>query len=70
MTNSKILQELNNVKEELKMVKSLLISLAGIDAEGNYRPEFVKEILKASKEKPNYSFKNGKHFLTQLQKVK
>jgi len=69
MTNSKILQELNNVKEELKIVKSLLISLVGTDAEGNYSPGFVKEIFKASKEKPKYSFKNEKHFLAQLQKV-
>lgn len=69
MVNSKTLQELNNVKEEIRIVKSLLISLIGRDPEGNYRPEFVKEILKASKEKPKYSFQSQKHFLTQLQKL-
>lgn len=67
---SEIRQELKHLKEEMKIVKSLLISLIGKDKEGNYRPEFVKEILKAAKEKPRYTFKGGKEFLKQLQNFK
>ena len=32
------------------------------DSEGEYKPEFVKQVLKADKEKANHSF-NSKTFL-------
>ena len=35
------------------------------DPEGEYNPKFVKEILKAAKEKPKYLY-NPKTFLSQI----
>ena len=57
-----------SLKEEIEVIKSLFISLVGKDKEGDdYLAEFVKEILKAAKEKPRYSFKGPKNFLKQIQ---
>ena len=37
------------------------------DDEGEYRPEFVKEMLKAAKRKPNRTFKDAASFLKELE---
>ena len=36
------------------------------DPEGEYKPEFVREVLKAAKEPTPYTFKSGKEFLKLL----
>ena len=64
----KIYNELSSIKTELSAIKSLLIALVGKDPEGEYRQEFVEEILKSAKEKPEYKFKNAKEFLKLLKK--
>ena len=42
--------ELNNLKQEVQTLRSLIIGMIGADKEGSYKPEFVKEILEAAKE--------------------
>lgn len=56
------------LKKEVGLLKSFAISVLGDDKEGNYRPEFVKETLKAVSEKSSGSFANKKSFLRTLRK--
>ncbi|HEY4474435.1 MAG TPA: hypothetical protein VJC06_00740 [Candidatus Paceibacterota bacterium] len=54
------------LKQEINMLRSLVISTIGKDKEGNYNPYFVKKILKDSEEKPTHIFKDKTSFLHQL----
>jgi hypothetical protein len=54
------------LQQEINMLRSLVIGTVGKDKEGNYNPNFVKKILKASEEKPNYTFTDKTSFLKQL----
>lgn len=58
----------NDLRTEVNLLKSFIIGVAGRDPEGEYRPEFVKKILAAIKEKSRYRFSGAKNFLRQLQK--
>lgn len=62
--NSRIL----NLQKEMELLRSFIIGLAGKDEEGEYKPEFVKRILRAIQKKPRYTFKGKENFLTQLRK--
>ena len=59
-------QQLDILQQELNMLRSLIIGSIGKDKEGNYNPQFIKKILRASKEKPTHSFRDKKSFLKQL----
>ena len=51
------------------LLRSAVIGLLGEDEEGQYRPEFVEEILKSSKEKPTHTYKGPGSFLKQLREI-
>lgn len=53
------------IKQELLQEFVLPILKEIKDAEGEYKEEFVEEILKASKEKPTFTY-NPKTFLKQI----
>ncbi len=55
-----------NVKNEVKLLRSFVMSLIKEDKEGKYNPRFIKEVLKAVKEKPTHSFLYGQTFLKEL----
>lgn len=57
------------LKKEVAFLRSLLSSIAIRDKEGNYKTNFIKKIIKASQEKPNYVFKGSQQFLSQLKSV-
>lgn len=57
---------LTRLQQEVALLRSAVISLLGVDSEGEYRPEFVKQTLKAAKAPAIYQFKNAKSFLRQL----
>lgn len=62
----------NNVQElqrEVSILRSAIISIIGEDDEGAYRPEFVKEILDAATETPQYRFRGKDSFLADLARV-
>lgn len=61
--------ELESLREEVTLLRSVIISILGEDREGKYRPNFVRTILKASKEKPNREFTDAKSFLQELKKA-
>ncbi|MEK7579602.1 MAG: DUF2683 family protein [Patescibacteria group bacterium] len=60
------LDTLDLLKQEVELLRSLVISVIGKDKEGEYRPEFVKRILKSAKSKAKYTYKDSKTFLFQL----
>jgi hypothetical protein len=53
------------IKQELLDEFVLPILKTVKDPEGEYNPKFVKEVLKATKEKPLYTY-NSKTFLKQI----
>ena len=56
------------IQKEINLLKSFAISILGNDKEGNYNPNFIKETLKATSERPSHSFKNKEDFLKLLKK--
>lgn len=67
-TLEKLNKEMKEVKHELRILRSFAISIAGKDPEGEYRPEFVREILLARHEKPVYTFRGKSSFLAELRR--
>lgn len=57
---------LDLLKQEVELLRSLVISTVGKDKEGEYKPEFVRRVLKSAKSKPIYTYKNSKSFLSLL----
>ena len=57
---------LKRIEQEVSALRSFVIGLAGKDPEGNYRPEFVKKVLKASQEDIVGEFKDSQSFLNKL----
>jgi len=76
MSNQAVLEKLDKLDRELKHMKrdvdilrSFAIGIVGKDPEGEYRPEFVREILRASKEKTPYKFTTPKAFLKDIERT-
>ena len=63
---TKLNNEILSLKEEVKIIRTVIIGLLGKDEEGNYRPEFIKKVLKISKEKPIGVFKDKETFLKEI----
>lgn len=57
------------VEQELKLLRSLAISIVGEDTEGTYRPEFVRRALRAANKKPLRTFRSEKQFLEELNRA-
>jgi len=57
----------SQLRHEVQRLRSFVIGFAGKDPEGNYRPEFVRKILRAARENPRHTFKGAKSFLKGLQ---
>ncbi|MEK7664094.1 MAG: hypothetical protein AAB340_01440 [Patescibacteria group bacterium] len=68
MTNQTYQRIKKEIKQELleEFVLPILKNLR--DAEGDYKKEFVREILKAAKEKPTHFFTDSKSFLKELRR--
>ncbi len=70
--NPKFLEKSNqrsvNLVEEVKALRSFLIGMLGKDKEGEYKPEFVRKVLKAARKKAVFTFKGKKDFLEQIKK--
>ena len=67
-TLNKLNHEIKDMKHEIDMLRSFAISVMGKDPEGEYRPEFVREIMRASSEKPAYTFRGKSSFLAELRR--
>ncbi len=55
------------LQKEVELLRSFVIGHLGKDSEGEYRPEFIKRILKASADdKVGHVFKDKESFLNYL----
>ena len=71
MTTKTIERKVNNLSKEIANLRSLVISVVTTkDPEGTYKPKFVKEVLKAMKEKPVYKYRGRGSLLKQLAQMK
>lgn len=61
--------KLFELQQEVDILRSAIISVIGKDDEGDYNPQFVKDIFKAIGEKPTRSFKDAASFLNELAKA-
>lgn len=59
-------QEVKKLRHEVQVLRGSLIGVVGEDPEGTYRPEFVKDILRAREEKPTETFTDANSFLASL----
>lgn len=55
-----------NLAREVQLLRSFVIGCAGRDSEGNYRPAFVRRVLKALDPLPQHRFTSPRTFLQQL----
>ena len=58
-----------DLQNEVKLLRSFVIGIAGQDKEGDYKPEFVNRIFNSLKEKAEFKFTGSKDFLSQLDKT-
>ena len=60
----KIYQEVKELRKETEFLKNVVLSVLG-DPEGDYKPSFVRQILKMAAEKPKklFEFKNAQDFI-------
>ncbi len=58
--------QISKLEREINLLRSFLIGIAGKDSEGNYRPEFVRKILKAARGKKEFVFRDKRSFLSRL----
>lgn len=60
---------IKNLKNEIGLLRSFVISIIGEDKEGNYNPKFIDEMLQATNEKPANFFCDSKSFLKELNEI-
>ena len=62
-------RELDAIRQEVRSLRSFVISVLGKDTEGEYRPQLVEELLRASMERPAYEYTGAGSLLKQLEEV-
>lgn len=67
-SSEKLHTAISQLQKEMDNLRSFIIGFIGKDKEGTYNPNFVKKILKASREPTAILFKDKKNFLSQLEK--
>ncbi|MGD0697811.1 MAG: hypothetical protein ABSB82_23595 [Terriglobia bacterium] len=68
MSTSTIEKRLNDLAQEIGMLRSAVIGVVGeTDPEGDYRPEFVKKVLRLARRKQaGVRFTNASDFLNKI----
>ena len=66
MTTKMLEKKTKKLEKEITLLRSFIIGYLGKDPEGEYKPEFVKSVLRAAAEKPKYEFKDGDSFLKHI----
>ncbi len=68
LTVEKLDKKISTLQKELNILRSFVIGIIEKkDKEGEYKPEFIKKILKLASEKASATFLNKKTFLRKLQ---
>ena len=60
---------LKQLQQEVRLLRSVFIGIAGSDEEGHYRSNFVEDVLAAVNEKPTETFQTPAAFLAALKRV-
>ena len=55
-----------DLQQEITLLRSFVIGCVKKDREGKYRSKFVKNVLRAVREKTEYTFENKRSFLNHL----
>lgn len=63
----KLDKKITNLQGEVSILRSFMIGNLAKDKEGKYRPEFARKVLRSSKEKAGFNFKDSKSFLKKIQ---
>ena len=66
---TKLSVKLRTLQREVHLLRSFMISVAGKDREGAYRPELIRDMRKAAEEKPTLEFRDARSFLENLQRI-
>jgi len=61
-------ENITELRREVNLLRSFVIGMIKKDKEGKYRQKFVKEVLRALREKTGYTFEDKKSFLNCLGK--
>lgn len=69
MIQEKQQAEIDQLKREVAILRSFVIGIVGTDPEGEYRPEFVEQVLKAAQEPMTEKFTDAASFLEQVSKM-
>lgn len=67
-TIEKLNANISRLQREIELLRSFAIGEISKDAEGKYKPDFIKKILRASRVKANFVFKDKQSFLAELRK--
>jgi hypothetical protein len=66
----KLTSEVETLKQEVGLLRSLLISVVGEDPEGEYRSSIVRELMEAAIETPLHEYAGSGSLLAQLKNVR
>lgn len=66
MDRQPTMKDVRELKREVRSLRSLIISMVGEDKEGNYHPEFVRDLLESIEEKSTYRYTGPGSLLKQL----
>lgn len=56
MTQAQI-QKLNRLNKEVEILKSAVLGILPLDREGEYKESFIREVKRASKQKPVFEYR-------------
>ena len=57
------------LQRELALLRSYVVSIAGKDREGAYKPELVARVRKTLREEPTKCFKDANSFLREIERA-
>jgi len=67
MTTKALQKKTKELEREVELLRSFVIGNFGRDPEGEYKPEFIEDMLAAlSGDDIEHEFKDGKSFLKQI----
>lgn len=69
-TLEKTNRTVEKLKKEVAELRSFVVSVTGKDPEGDYRPEFIKRVRRASVDKPIYEYISPNSLIKLLKNTK
>ncbi|MCI0619944.1 hypothetical protein L0Y40_02855 [Candidatus Wolfebacteria bacterium] len=63
-------KRLERLEREVAELRAMVRAVVPFDDEGEYRPEFIRELKKALRKKPTYTYTGSGALLEQLKSIK